>query len=542
MKQSPDIKEIIRQRTACRKNLASVNSRYIEKIEELSLIRRIGDALKDITDFPSVCKSIVAIIQQELDPDNCSLMIVDEDKGLLVLKAAKGPYDQEARFIEEDSEEIFFKIGESVAGHVARQGKSIRIQDVNIDERFLPDKNSKSLIRSLMSIPLVTGDRVIAVLNLSHKDPDSFNADRERILSIIANSSAAALENTRLYKKLSEARDQLARENVDLKKELKRKYSTEHIIGRSRNFAEVLEKVKKVANVEVNVLITGESGTGKELIAKMLHYNSQKPDSPFVAVNCAALPEAILESELFGIEKGVATGVDKRVGKFELANGGTIFLDEIGDMAITTQAKILRVLQEKELQRVGGNKTIRLDVRVVSATNRDFDEEIKKGNFREDLFYRLKVVEIRLPALRERPEDIPLLANYFLKIYCKKHAAGEKWFSRSALESLIIAPWKGNVRELENVVEQAVILSAGEIIGPGDLSLNASRDLSELKVFIPENMIDYKKVMKELSGLAETRLIQRALSESRNNKAKAARLLGIGRRTLLYKLERMSGG
>ncbi|MEI6126193.1 MAG: sigma-54 dependent transcriptional regulator, partial [Pseudomonadota bacterium] len=249
-------------------------------------------------------------------------------------------------------------------------------------------------------------------------------------------------------------------------------------------------------------------------------------------------PESLLESELFGVEKGVATGVEKRAGKFELAHTGTLFLDEIGDMSLATQAGILRVLQEKELQRVGGSKTIALDVRVIAATNKDLAEEIKKGAFREDLYYRLKVVEIHLPPLRDRSDDIPLLANFFLKEFCKKHSVGEKWFSREALAVLRSAPWKGNVRELKNVVEQAAILSGGEAIGPADFSLAQEENTSEIKVCIPDSRLNYKEVLTEVAEQAERSLIRRALEKSKNNKAKAARLLGIGRRTLLYKLDK----
>lgn len=539
MKEPEKVKELAGERDSLKKILTDINSKYIEKIEELSLIRRVGDAHKDITDFVSVCKSIVAIIQQELDPDNCSLMMVDEEKGELVLTAVKGPYDDGAKFIEDSSATTRFRIGESIAGHVARSGKSILVQDVLSEKRFFTKKNNGVKIRSLMCIPLVAGERVVAVLNLSQNTPNAFNADKERILTIIANSSAVALENTRLYEKLRESRDRLVKENIGLKSELIRRFSPPNIIGSSASFAEVLGKVKKVAGVDVNVLIGGESGTGKELIARTLHYNSLRTDGPFVSVNCAALPDTLLESELFGIEKGVATGVEKRAGKFELADGGTIFLDEIGDMSIATQAKILRILQEREFQRVGGSRTIKLDVRVLSATNKNLEEEIKKGGFRADLYYRLKVVEIKLPPLRQRKDDIPLLANYFLKIYCKKHAVGEKWFSRESLDYLANAQWKGNVRELENVVEQAVVLSAGEIIGPKDIAIAKDKDSPDLRVFIPDNRLNYKETMKELALKAEKSLIQRALKEARNNKSKAARLLGIGRRTLLYKLEKL---
>lgn len=534
-----DLEELISERNNLKKILTDINAKYLEKIEELSLIRRVGDSLKDITDFPSVCRSIVTIIQQEFDPDNCSLMIVDEDRGELVLRAAKGPYDRAAACIDETASTTRFKTGESIAGHAARYGKSILVRDVFSDERFLPRTDSKIKIRSLMCIPLIAGERVVAVLNLSHTAPDAFTANEERILSIFANSSATAIENTRLYEKLRESRDRLARENIDLKNELMRKFSSENIIGVSKSFSEVLKKAEKVAGVDVSVLITGESGTGKELIARTLHYTSPRAQGPFVAVNCAALPESLLESELFGVEKGVATGVEKRPGKFELANGGTMFLDEIGDMTLTTQAKILRVLQERELQRVGGSKTIALDVRVLAATNKNLADEINKGAFREDLYYRLKVVEIHLPPLRDRTDDIPLLVNYFLKEFCKKHDVGEKWFSRDALDILRNAPLKGNVRELKNIVEQAAILSGGEVISPNDFSLAKEDNPSEIKIFIPETRVDYKEILREVGEKTERRLIQQALKKSKNNKSKAAKLLGIARRTLIYKLDKM---
>ncbi len=539
MKKNPPQDNLSREHDNLKKILSNINAKYLEKIEELSLIRRVGDAIKDITDFASVCKSIVSIIQQELDPDNCSLMIVDDERGELVLQAAKGPYDDEAVFIDEDTDTTRFRIGESIAGHVARSGKSILVQDVQTEDRFLESRQTQVDIRSLISIPLVSGDRVIAVLNLSHRTPDAFTADKERILSIIANSAAAALENTRLYEKLRKSCDKLARENVDLKHELLKKFSTDSIIGTSKRFSEILKKVEKVSGVDVNVLVTGESGTGKELIAKTLHYSSLRAEGPLISVNCAALPETLLESELFGIEKGVATGVEKRPGKFELAHGGTLFLDEVGDMSLATQAKILRAIQEREFERVGGSKTIQVDVRIVSATNRDLTEAIKAGDFREDLYYRLKVVEITLPPLRDRSEDIPLLANFFLKEICRKHNLGEKWFSQEALEQLRTAPWKGNVRELENVVEQATILSNSEVIGTDDLAFARADDEAGLKVVIPDNMINYKDTLQEITDRAERTLIQKALEQTGNNKSKAAQVLGIGRRTLMYKLSRM---
>jgi len=539
MKEATDPHNSKRERNSLKKILADINAKYLEKIEELSLIRKLSDSLRDITDFPSVCKSIVSIIQRELDPDNCSLMIIDEDTGELVLRAAKGPYDGAAAFVPDGTSSTRFKIGETIAGHVARTGKFILIQDVHTEERFVSRSDTNVEIKTLMCIPLVAGERVIGVLNLSHDAPAAFNEDKERILSIIANSSAVALENTRLYEKLRRSKDRLERENVDLKSELKKKYAPENIIGSSASFREIIKKVEKLAGVDVNVLITGESGTGKELIARTLHYNGPRTEGPFVAVNCAALPENLLESELFGIEKGVATGVERREGKFELAQGGTLFLDEIGDMSLPTQAKILRALQEREFQRVGSNKTTKVDVRVISATNKNLEEEIKKGHYREDLYYRLKVVEVQLPPLRRRRDDIPLLVSYFLRLYTRKHAVGEKWFSREAMDVLVNAQWRGNVRELENVIEQAVILSGSEKITPADLSMIRTEETAGLRVYIPESRLDYKQIMKEVSEKAEESLIRRVLEKTNNNKSKAAKLLGIGRRTLMYKLDKM---
>jgi len=536
-KKTADPDALIREKESLKKILSNINSKYLEKIEELSLIRRVGDSLVDITDFSSVCKSIVTVIQQELDPDNCSLMLVDDEKDAVILRAAKGPFDAEARFIDTETGTTRFRIGESIAGHVARFGNSIRIQDVQSDERFLVSDNTEVEIRSLMCIPLSIGGRVIGVLNLSHNTPEAFDADKERALIIIANSSAIALENTRLYARLRESRDRLARENVDLKSELIRKFSPKNMIGAGRSFEALIKKIEKISDVNVNVLVTGESGTGKELVARTLHYSGIRAEAPFIAVNCAALPENLLESELFGIEKGVATGVEKRTGKFELANTGTIFLDEIGDMSLSTQAKILRVLQEKEVQKVGGTKTIALDIRIISATNKDLEKAIQTGEFREDLYYRLKVVDIKIPPLRDRKEDIPLLANFFLKKYCQKHNLGEKWFSRETLDLLINAPWKGNVRELENTVEQAVILSSGETIATGDISLPDRKTPAELRVYIPDSRMDFKQVLREISDQAEKRLIRKAMQATGNNQSKAARLLGIGRRTLINKLQ-----
>ncbi len=298
------------------------------------------------------------------------------------------------------------------------------------------------------------------------------------------------------------------------------------IIGRSKGIKEILETVLRIAPTDATVLISGESGTGKELIANAIHQKSKRRDKPFIKVNCAALTEALLESELFGHEKGAFTGaISKKEGRFELADKGTIFLDEIGDMSPATQAKVLRVLQEKEFERVGGTKTLKVDVRVIAATNKELDKEVKAGRFRDDLFYRLNVVTIHMPSLRERIEDITSLVNHFLRYYKEKNNKPIKGIHPEAISLMQNYNWPGNIRELENAIERAVIMSRGEYIVPSDFPIAVqSADKTE---------IDAGKSIKDV----EKSLIVKTLNETNGNRTKAAQLLGITRRTLLNKLK-----
>ncbi|MBN2011354.1 sigma-54-dependent Fis family transcriptional regulator [candidate division KSB1 bacterium] len=325
----------------------------------------------------------------------------------------------------------------------------------------------------------------------------------------------------------------LKREIDELRSELKDKYQFKNIIGQSGNMQEVFKSLEKVIGSNVTVLIQGESGTGKELIARAIHYhNESRVNKPFVAVNCSALPDSLLESELFGHEKGSFTGATgRRVGKFEQANGGTIFLDEIGLMAPMTQAKVLRVLQEREFERVGGNELIKVDVRVISATNKNLEEAMKVGEFREDLYYRLSVFPIKLPALRERKEDIPLLSAYFLDKYAKQENKELEDISPDALELLMAYQWPGNVRELENAIERAVVLATGNEITAKDLP-SAVRALGEKKIYEADNTLS-----SWIEKLEEDALKQ-ALLECEGNISKTAKKLGIGRATIYRKAKK----
>ncbi|RKY04398.1 two-component system response regulator [Candidatus Poribacteria bacterium] len=307
------------------------------------------------------------------------------------------------------------------------------------------------------------------------------------------------------------------------------------LVGASPAFRRALELARKVAESDVTVMILGETGTGKELLARFIHFNSRRRSKPFVAVHCASIPETLLESELFGYEPGAFTGATRRkIGKFELADGGTLFLDEIGDMPLSMQVKLLRALQEREIERVGGLETIPVDVRVIAATNKNLLEEVRKGSFRNDLYYRLSTVPIYLPPLRERREDIPLLVEYFIREISEELGV-EVSVSEEAMEMLMEYPWPGNVRELENVVQRAVVLQTDGVIRPEHLWLSEGNPMRlEIEAMGGEGRItDLKSAAKE----AEKRAIIRALIANRWNKTKAAKQLGISYRALMYKIK-----
>ncbi len=323
----------------------------------------------------------------------------------------------------------------------------------------------------------------------------------------------------------------LEKENVELRAEVTDRYRFESIVGSSDKIKGVLDLAGRVAGSDATVLITGERGTGKELLAKGIHFNSPRSVGPFVAVNCAAIPETLIESELFGHVKGAFTGaVRDKEGKFELADGGTILLDEIGDLRVDLQAKILRVLQERMVDRVGGSKPIPVDVRVIASTNRDIEQAIKEGKFREDLYDRINVVALHIPPLRERKEDIPLLAKHFLNKFSKNAQAG---MNEEALGVLVSYGWPGNVRELESVIERASVLKRGDVITPADLPDKLKKEKSGIENIIL-NLPDDGIALEDL----ERSLIIKALEKHGGNQTRAAEYLGITRPTLIYRMEK----
>ena len=330
----------------------------------------------------------------------------------------------------------------------------------------------------------------------------------------------------------------LEKEVKYLREEIDKSFGFENIIGRSKVIEDIFKMVRQIADSKSTVLIMGESGTGKELISRAIHYNSNRRNFPFVTINCAAIPETLIESELFGHEKGAFTNaIERKLGRFEVAQQGTLFLDEIGELSLTTQSKILRFLEEKEFTRVGGSKTIKVDVRLITATNKDLTQLLKKGSFREDLYYRINVVPILIPPLRERKEDIPLLLDYFVRKFNQENNKSVKGVSKEASELIMNYEWPGNVRELENLIERVIALTSNEYIQANELPfslINISK-INGLKEYILNGKVSFLKAEEEF----ERGIILDVLKRTNYVQSHAAEILGISRRILKYKMDKL---
>lgn len=445
------------------------------------------------------------------------VLIVDDDKNICKMIEASLRKEKKYEIQTALSGEACLK---SIRENIFPDIVLLDIQMPGIDgiETLKRIKQEDSRIPVVMMSAHGTIERAVRSMKLGAYDFITKPFARDRLLITVNN----ALMTSSLRKEVDE-----------LRSELKNKYTFDNIVGQSGIMQEVFRSVEKVVNSNVTVLIQGESGTGKELIARAIHYHSKTRSSKaFVAVNCTALPESLLESELFGHEKGAFTGAaGRRIGKFELANGGTIFLDEIGLMTPATQSKVLRVLQEREFERVGGNEMVKVDTRIISATNKDLEEAMKKGEFREDLYYRVSVFPIKLPSLREHKEDIPLLAAHFLKKYSDQEGKELEGVSSDALDLLMAYNWPGNVRELENAIERAVVLAIGKEISAKDLPA-AVRSLGEKRIYESDNTL-----ASWIEKLEEDALRQ-ALLECEGNISQTAKKLGIGRATIYRKAKK----
>ncbi len=423
-----------------------------------------------------------------------------------------------------------FTVGDGLTGRVVASGKPIVVPQVSKEPLFLNrmaswDKEAGE--QSFFGIPIMLDYKALGVLivNFAHHS----KRDYDGTLQFLTLVASALLQPIRVRHVMENQRQSLLDENVTLKRKLQEEYSFHNIIGNSNEMRDVYEQVATVAPTQTTVLLRGETGTGKELIAEAIHYNSPRADKPFVRVNCAAIPENLIESEFFGYEKGAFTGaVGRKKGRFELADGGTIFLDEVGELSAMTQVKLLRVLQEQEFERVGGTETIRADVRVIAATNADLERNMADGKFREDLYYRLNVFSIVLPPLRERKTDLLLLADHFMLKYSRQHAKSVKRISTPAIDMLMRYHWPGNVRELENCVGRAVLVCEDQVIH--------SYHLPPTLQTAESSGTTNTRSLRDAVATFEKELIQDALKSTRGNVAKAARLLDTTERILGYKI------
>jgi Nif-specific regulatory protein len=399
-------------------------------------------------------------------------------------------------------------------------------------------------IRSTIGVPLWKGNEILGVLQVDNRDaPAMFDQRDVQALGVLAHGASLAIANARLIQRLLAAEEQLRRENQFLRGRERARAGEQRIVGASRALEAALEQVDKVVSTRVTVLIEGETGTGKELFAGAIHYRSPRKDKLFVAQNCAAFPENLLESELFGHKRGAFTGAtEEKKGLFEVADGGTLFLDEVGEMPLALQAKLLRVLQEGEIRPIGASSARKVNVRIVAATNRDLEKEVAEGRFREDLFYRLRVFPIRVPPLRERREDIPVLAQHFLERYAREFGRPTSGFSQNALELLARYAWPGNVRELENEIQRAVIEAESELeVTPDMLSTrlrSAAGNAGPAAASEAGSASDEtgQGTLREMMDRVERKFLIEILQQHGNNKTSAAKALGITREGLHKKL------
>jgi Nif-specific regulatory protein len=425
-----------------------------------------------------------------------------------------------------------YRLGEGITGRVVETGKPIVVPKVSREPMFLNRAAKRDLNKqeiTYLCVPIVVKNKTVGALGVDLKFQPERDYDSElKCLSLVAAMMAQAIKAEHL---VDDERRRLMDENTHLLEELKERYDFSNIIGTAGPMKQIYEQVAQVARSNTTVLIRGESGTGKELIAHAIHYNSPRAQKPFIKVNCAALPETLIESELFGYEKGAFTGAQTlKKGRFELAESGTLFLDEIGDMNLATQAKLLRVLQEKEFERLGGTSTIRANVRLITGTNKDLEKAMGEGKFRDDLYYRLNVFAIFVPPLRDRKSDLLLLADHFLQKYAREHKKDIRRISTPAIDMLTAYHWPGNVRELENVIERAVLVCDSNVIHGHHLpptlqTAQASGTVTALS-------------LGDAVAAYEKDIVMDALKTTRGNRAKAARLLATTERIINYKVRK----
>jgi Nif-specific regulatory protein len=498
----------------------------LPKLNEVQCLYEITKAIHGTLDLRKALYKVLDIMSEHLGMNRGSISLLNPDTSEIHIEVAHG-------ISPTAKTKGRYKLGEGVTGRVIATGRPMAIPRLTDEPLFLDRTGARSNIDkskiAFICVPIKEGGRVVGALSVDRLlEADYPPQEDVRLLSIISTLIA---QQVSILEKISLEKEQLNKENIRLKKELSKKYSFTNIIGNSRKMQEVFYLINQVAKSNANVLLLGESGTGKEQAANAIHYNSLRAAKPFVKVNCAALPGNLVEAELFGYEKGAFTGaVRAKEGKFEVANNGTIFLDEIGALILESQGKLLRVLQEKELERLGGNRVIKVNVRLIAATNINLAEAVEKGAFREDLFYRLNVYPIYLPPLREREADLLLLADYFLEKYAKEYGKDVRRISTPAIDALTRYHWPGNVRELENCIERALLLCDDQVIHSYHLpmTLQTAEDTGTQQSKSLDDMIE--RFEKEI--LIDT------LKSARGNMRQAAKVLETTERIFGYKIKK----
>jgi Nif-specific regulatory protein len=502
-------------------------ARERREVRKLATLMEVGRILADSNNLNTALTIVLETLGRYHGVVRSFVMLLDPESERLRIEATFG-------LSPDASRRVTYRIGEGVIGRVVESGKPVVVPQTSREPLLLNriralDSTSSRKEMSFICVPILVDGKAIGVIGADRPYKLERDFDRTtKFLSVIASMIAQALKVERRFEA---AKKQLVDENILLKQELRERYDFSRIVGNSNPMRQVYEQVTQVARTNTTVLLRGESGTGKEMVAHALHYNSLRASKPFVKISCAALPDTLIESELFGYEKGAFTGAQTRKkGRFDLADGGTLFLDEIGDLDLSTQIKLLRVIQEREFERLGGTDTIKVNVRLIVATNKDLEDAITKGLFREDLYYRLNVFTIFMPALRERKPDILLLAEHFVDKFEREHGKHIKRISTPAIDMLTTYHWPGNVRELENVIERAVLVCESNVIHghhlPPSLQTAEGSD-TVTRLSLTSAMEAY-----------ERDLIQDALKTVRGNRAKAAKLLDSTERIIGYKVKK----
>jgi Nif-specific regulatory protein len=493
---------------------------------EVQLLSDVATAFAESLHLEETLKNILRSLDTHLKLQRGTITLLDPQTETINIKVAHG-------LSERSQSQGSYRVGEGITGRVVQTGEEIVVPDISKDPRFLHKTRARDTTGgrkiAFFCVPIKLEGRTVGTLSVDRQAgrTDDFGASL-RLLHIISTMVAQAVK---LNKMVESERAVLRDENVRLRRELKTRFAVHNMVGTSNAMKEVYRLIEQVADSNATVLIRGESGTGKDLVAHALHYNSLRADKPFIKVNCTALPETLLESELFGHEKGAFTGaVERKLGRFERAHGGTIFLDEIGDFPPNLQVKLLRVIQFKEFERLGGAETIKTNVRVIVATHKNLEDQIAQGQFREDLYYRINVFPIYLPPLREHKDDIMLLADHFLEKFAQENGKRITRISTPAIEMLTRYHWPGNIRELENCLERAVLLCEDDVI--------RSEHLPPSLQMVQKGDTGARPSFTEIIANKERELIVDALKKCGGQQRKAARELGLTERILGYKIKK----